>query len=125
MTAAVFVTRLDGVRLSGTGQWRARCPAHSDHSLSLSIRDTADYLLLHPGWLVVYRNRAGVLCGGGDDRPHGTVEDCQWSGVAWTVHLTDGHRLPLASIRSVGKTDGEGTLLAAWTVREHGYDGAR
>lgn len=39
-------------------------------------------------------------------------------GEEWTVHLTDGQRLPLSSIRGVTKPDG-----AAWTVREHGYDG--
>lgn len=80
---------------------------------------------LAPGWLVAYRDRQGVLCGGCDDRPHGTVQECQWSGMAWTVHLTDGQQLPLLSIRSVGKTDGEGRLVAAWTVRECGYDGMK
>lgn len=80
---------------------------------------------LAPGWLVVYRNRQGGLCGGCEDRPHGTVQASHWRGGAWTVHLTDGQRLPLGTIRAVGKTDGEGRLLAAWTVREHGYDGMR
>ena len=78
---------------------------------------------LRPGWLVVYRDQRGALCGGCDDRQHGTVKECRWAGVAWTVHLTDGQQLPLTSIRSVGKTDGEGRLVAAWSVRAHGYDG--
>ncbi len=83
----------------------------------------APALPLQPGWLVVYRDQRGVLCGGCDDRQHGMVMECRWDGVAWTVHLTDGQRLPLSSIRSVGKTDGEGRLVAAWSVRAHGYDG--
>lgn len=78
---------------------------------------------LFPGWLVAYRNREWVLCGGCDDRQHGTVQECRWSGAAWTVHLTDGQRLPLTAIRSVGKTDGERKLVGAWTIRAHGYDG--
>lgn len=78
---------------------------------------------LHPGWLVVYRDRRGVLCGGCVDRPHGTVEACRWEGNGWTVHLTDGQRLPLSLIRSVGQTDDAGQIVAAWTVREHGADG--
>lgn len=80
---------------------------------------------LLPGWLVAYRNRQGGLCGGCDDRQHGTVQECRWSGTAWTVHLTDGQQLLLVNIRSVGKTNGEGKLVAAWTVRECGYDGMK
>lgn len=73
---------------------------------------------LQPGWLVVYRDRAGRLAGGCDDRERGTVEECRWSENGWTVHLTDGQRLPLSIIRGVTTLDG-----AAWTTREHGYDG--
>jgi len=73
---------------------------------------------LQPGWLVCYRDQRGALCGGCDDRQHGTVEECRWDGKGWTVHLTDGPRLPLSIIRGVTTPDG-----AAWTVREHGYDG--
>ena len=36
---------------------------------------------LQPGWLVVYRDRQGVLCGGPDDREHGTVDRCVWNGT--------------------------------------------
>jgi hypothetical protein len=32
-----FVSRLDGVKQTGRGQWMARCPAHEDRSPSLSI----------------------------------------------------------------------------------------
>jgi len=84
---------------------------------------TAPASPLQSGWLVVYRDQRGLLCGGCDDRQHGTVHECRWAGATWTVHLTDGQRLPLTSIRSVGKTDGEGRLVAAWSVRAHGYDG--
>jgi hypothetical protein len=80
---------------------------------------------LQPGWLVVYRDRRGALCGGCDDRTHGTVDACMWQDSAWMVLLTDGQHLPIASIRSVGSTNAEGHLIAAWTVREHGYDGRR
>jgi hypothetical protein len=78
---------------------------------------------LRPGWLVVYRDQRGVLCGGCDDRQRGTVGACRWEGNGWTVHLTDGQRLPLSLIRSVGKTDEAGQLVSAWTVKAHGYDG--
>jgi hypothetical protein len=40
------------------------------------------------------------------------------------VTLMDGQRLPMSAVRSVAKTDDVGAVLAAWTVREHGYDGA-
>ena len=78
---------------------------------------------LQSGWLVAYRDAHGRLCGGADDRAHGTVERCAWSDSTWTVVLTDGPRLPLSMIRSVGRTDATGQIVAAWTVREHGYDG--
>ena len=78
---------------------------------------------LQPGWLVAYRDRRGALCGGCDDRTHGTVQECRWDGNGWTLCLTDGQRVPLSIIRSVGWTDSTGQIVAAWTVREHGYDG--
>ena len=78
---------------------------------------------IRPGWLVAYRDQQGVLCGGCDDRQRGTVRECQWRMGIWTVRLTDGQQLLLANIRSVGQTDGEGKIIAAWIVREHGYDG--
>jgi hypothetical protein len=31
--------------------------------------------------------------------------------------------MPLSQVRSVGQTDEAGQIVAAWTVREHGYDG--
>lgn len=43
-----FLARLDRVRESSPGKWRARCPAHGGKSQSLAIRETADgTILLH------------------------------------------------------------------------------
>ena len=78
---------------------------------------------LQPGWLVVYRDRAGRLAGGCDDRQGGTVQSCTWDGSTWTAILTDGQRLRLSAVLSVAKTGQYGQVLAAWSVREHGYDG--
>lgn len=78
---------------------------------------------LQPGWLVVYRNNSGTLCGGADDRLHGTVDRCLWEGTAWMLALTDGQRLPLRAITSVGKTDPSGHVVAAWDVRGSGLNG--
>ena len=78
---------------------------------------------LQPGWLVVYRNSSGRLCGGADDRLHGTVDKCLWNGTAWALILTDRQRLPLRAITSVGKTDIGGRVVAAWDVRGHGLNG--
>lgn len=48
MTAASRVLeRLDGVRRTGDGQWRARCPAHGSRSLSLAIADRDGRALVH------------------------------------------------------------------------------
>ena len=78
---------------------------------------------LQPGWLVVYRNRQGALCGGADDREHGTVTRCAWNGIGWAVYLTDGQQLSLSLIQAVRQTTGSGQFLAAWRTREHGFDG--
>ncbi len=90
----------------------AKFPAHVE-MLTLPSEEP-----LQPGWLVSYRDHGGALRGGCDDRAHGTVEVCRREGPGWTVLLTDGQRLPVTSIRGVTKSNG-----AAWTVREHGYDG--
>ena len=78
---------------------------------------------LQPGWIVCYRDRAGRLAGGCDDRQGGTVQSCTWDGSTWTAILTDGQRLRLSAVLSVAKTGQYGQVLAAWSVREHGYDG--
>lgn len=39
MSADALLSRLDGVRKSGSGRWMARCPAHSDRHPSLCIRE--------------------------------------------------------------------------------------
>ena len=42
-----LLSRLDGVKKTGTARWMARCPAHGDKTASLSIRDDAGKILLH------------------------------------------------------------------------------
>ena len=44
---AILLHRLDGVRQMSRDRWMARCPAHSDRSPSLSVRDTGDRVLVH------------------------------------------------------------------------------
>lgn len=75
------------------------------------------------GWLVTYRDQSGRLCGGADDRAHGTVQECQWDMGRWTLCLTDGQLIPLSIIQAVASTHSDGRIRAAWNVREHGYDG--
>jgi hypothetical protein len=43
---SIFVDRLDGLRQTSATTWIARCPAHKDRTPSLSIRETADRLLI-------------------------------------------------------------------------------
>jgi len=48
MSADVLLSKLEGVKRTGSGTWRARCPAHGSKSLTLAIRETdADATLLH------------------------------------------------------------------------------
>ena len=47
MSAERLLDRLEGVKPNGPGRWMAKCPAHQDHSPSLSIRDADDRLLVH------------------------------------------------------------------------------
>lgn len=75
------------------------------------------------GWVVTYRDQAGKLCGGTDERVHGTVKECRWDAGRWMVCLTDGQQVPLSLVRAVSQTDEEGRTCSAWTVRDHGYDG--
>jgi hypothetical protein len=42
MSAAALLERLDGVRRTGPGTWRARCPSHGSKSLTLAIREADD-----------------------------------------------------------------------------------
>jgi hypothetical protein len=46
MSAAEVIERLNGARQSGPGKWIAKCPAHSDRSPSLSVRETPDGVVL-------------------------------------------------------------------------------
>lgn len=98
-------------------------PAPSS-TLPVSQRQVKDLIApLLPGWLVPYRDPTGKLCGGADDRAHETVRECHWEEGRWTVCLTDGQRVPLSIIRAVASTHPDGRIRAAWTMREHGYDG--
>lgn len=48
MSADLILTRLDKLRRTGEGRWIACCPAHSDTSPSLSVRELPDgRVLLH------------------------------------------------------------------------------
>lgn len=46
MTAADIIERLEGAKPTGHGKWRARCPVHGGKSLSLSIEQRADRVLM-------------------------------------------------------------------------------
>jgi hypothetical protein len=72
---------------------------------------------------VTYTDRQGRLYGGWNDRQKASVTHCVWSERGWSVHLSDGQAIPLAAVRCVGQTNEQGDLIAAWSVREHGYDG--
>lgn len=50
MSADVLLAQLQGVKRTGEGRWLARCPAHSDKRPSLSIRETADGVVLLKCW---------------------------------------------------------------------------
>ena len=48
MSIDTLISRLDGVKKTGSGRHLARCPAHDDRSPSLSIKDGGDgRVLLH------------------------------------------------------------------------------
>jgi hypothetical protein len=48
MNAAALLDRLERVRQTGPNRWMSACPAHTDKSPSLSIRETDDgRILLH------------------------------------------------------------------------------
>jgi hypothetical protein len=42
MSAAAILERLSGVRRTGPGTWRARCPSHGSKGLTLAIRESDD-----------------------------------------------------------------------------------
>jgi hypothetical protein len=80
---------------------------------------------LQPGWVIGYRDRFGTLRGGFDELQRSTVIECQFNGLTWMVRLSGGEEVDLRSIKSVAKTNDDGAVSAAWTVREHGYDGEK
>lgn len=72
---------------------------------------------------VTYLDSTGRLCGGWDERSACMVRQCHGLGSACQVELSSGVMISLRAVRAVGQLNDEGRLLAAWTVREHGYDG--
>nr|WP_225777337.1 virulence-associated protein E [Pseudomonas sp. Marseille-Q3773] len=44
------ILRLEKVRPTGTGKWKACCPAHDDKHPSLAIRETSDGVVLLKCW---------------------------------------------------------------------------
>ena len=96
-------------------------PLQSPHNSSSSAEYAKSAKPLQPGWLVVYQDRTGRLRGGTDERPAGTVLDCDERCVS----LTSGTRLPSGQIVGVAVTDGVGAVRSAWLVRRHGLDGTQ
>ena len=47
MKATEFLQHLNAVQLFEPEQWKACCPAHSDHHPSLIVKETDDRLLIH------------------------------------------------------------------------------
>lgn len=45
-----LLSRLDKVKVTGSGRWLACCPAHDDRSPSLSVRETDDGTVLIKCW---------------------------------------------------------------------------
>ncbi|HUE91485.1 virulence-associated protein E [Pseudomonas sp.] len=44
------LSRLDKVKANGSGKWKASCPAHSDKTPSLSIKEVGDGTVLLKCW---------------------------------------------------------------------------
>ena len=74
MNTADLLSRLEGVKGTGARRWMARCPAHSDGSASLSVREADD-------------GRTLVNCFGG----------CQAGEVVGAVGLTLSDLFPKGS----------------------------
>ena len=47
MKSVDLLTRLQGVKQTGPGQWKACCPAHEDGEPSLTVTDAQDRILVH------------------------------------------------------------------------------
>lgn len=48
MSADALLSRLDGVKRTGSGRWICKCPAHEDRRPSLSVRELDDgRILIH------------------------------------------------------------------------------
>lgn len=78
---------------------------------------------IRPGWVIAWRDSEERLRGGHDERAVGVVVNCVWDEQGWQVELPSGDRIPLQAVTSVAKVNARGKAIAAWLVREHGYDG--
>lgn len=72
---------------------------------------------------VTYLDSTGRLCGGWEEWNTCTVRHCLGVGDDCQVELSSGGMISLRAVRAVGQLNAEGRQMAAWTVREHGYDG--
>lgn len=43
----ILLSRLEGVKETSAGQWKALCPAHDDHNPSLCVTEKDDRVLIH------------------------------------------------------------------------------
>jgi hypothetical protein len=119
-------------QLTGHDESAPQLPAESQtrsEAESVADRNTPSLDQLPPapplqaGWLVTYTDSRGHLCGGWDDRQKATITLCLWTGQGWSVHLSNGQAISLTAVRCVGQMNEDGELKAAWSVRQHGYDG--
>lgn len=80
---------------------------------------------LPPYCFVTYIDSQWRLRGGWDERNACTVRQCHGGGAACQVELSNGDFIPLQAVRAVGQLNAEGRLVAAWEVRDHGYNGRK
>ena len=114
------------IRETHASGWQCeRCAPADPHVDYIRVSGGTPHLAppIEAGWLVAYRDRAGKLCGGSDDRARGTVASCKREGGRWVVALTNGQQHPLSNIRGIVATYPNGSIRACWTVREYGYNG--
>lgn len=50
MSADALLAHLENVKRTGDGRWLARCPAHDDKHPSLSVKETAEGVVLLKCW---------------------------------------------------------------------------
>ena len=80
---------------------------------------------IQPGWLIVWRDQAGWLRGGDEERARSTVVKSEYGPQGRVFHLSDGTAVPMRAITGVSKTDACGAVVAGWTVRAWGLNGEK